>query len=374
MASQSQLASRLARQYVEAHRNGRLYAALANDESDNERAELYRRISENEAALAQLWLNQIQRNGEQLRVRWSVAAGLFRVAAHFMPSHRAANLLQRRHRRWLSLNHDLLEDNQSRQRAVDTAETLTQLANRPQPDVDHESDHPEHGWLASSSGTLRAAVLGLNDGLVSNFSLTMGIAGATSDASTVLVAGLAGLIAGALSMAAGEYVSVKSQNEYYANLIQWERAELALWSYEETRELQRIYESKGLNPEEAHTVATRIMSDPEVALDTHVREELGIDPDDLGGSPWAAAISSLGAFAFGAVIPVIPYAFGAANAVAIAISAVASLVALTVVGSALGWMSGTSAVLGGFRMAAIGLAAAALTYLLGLVVGTQLTG
>ena len=359
----------LIRAHLSARRNTKLFSALAAAESDPKVSDIYRRISDNEAKLAEYWLIEIGESTRRKSRGWSPTVALFTIAARMFRKRDFGTLLQRRHRRWLSSNHGLLEDDEPKRRSVDTANALAQLAAAD----DAAPDHPEQGWLAANAGALRAGVLGANDGLVSNFSLTMGIAGATSDPTFVLLAGLAGLLAGALSMAAGEYVSVKSQNEYCENLIEWERVELMLWPDEETHELAKLFESKGLRQDEANAVASRIMSDPDVALDTHVREELGIDPQSLGGSPWAAAISSLVAFASGALVPVVPYMFGASGTTAIITSATASIVALAVVGSSLGWMSGTNSIIAGLRMTAIGVAAAALTYLLGGIVGTQLS-
>ena len=358
----------LVRAYRSARQNARLFSALSDAESDHERASIYREVSQNEGELADYWLGEIVDPAHYPDRRWSPTVALLSVGARIFPSQHFDNLLQRRHRRWLSSNQTMLTGNEPRRRSVTTAQALARLSD----EGDGLSRHPEQGWLASKSGALRAGVLGANDGLVSNFGLTMGVAGATSDPSFVYLAGLAGLIAGGLSMAAGEYVSVKSQNEYCENVINWERAELMLWPEEETEELAELYESKGLRPSEARVVASRIMSDPDVALDTHVREELGIDPEDLSGSPWAAAISSLIAFASGSLVPVIPYVFGTANATSIGISAAASVIALAAVGCSLGWMSGTNILKSGLRMTAIGSAAAAVTYLLGALVGTQL--
>ena len=360
----------LAREYNAARRNARLYQSLANLETDESKSALYLRISESESKLARYWLNQIDQESKRGGRTWSPSLALYGLASRILPSQVVGGLLRSRYQRWLSANSHLLEDDKVRPRALVAAEALDQLSG----DELTEGQHHEHGWLASQSGALRAAVLGLNDGLVSNFSLTMGLAGATSDASIVLVAGLAGLLAGALSMAAGEYVSVKSQNEYYANLIRWERAELILWGEQETEELIELFVSKGLKRDEAEVVATRLMSDPDIALDTHVREELGIDPDDLGGSPWTAATSSLLAFAAGAAVPVIPYAVGLSSSAAIWISATVSLLALATVGGSLGWLSGFNVIRAGIRMTLIGAGAASLTWLLGAAVGTQLAG
>jgi VIT1/CCC1 family predicted Fe2+/Mn2+ transporter len=223
----------------------------------------------------------------------------------------------------------------------------------------------------AGDGSLRAAVLGLNDGLVSNFSLVMGVAGGTGDASFVVVAGVAGLVAGAFSMAAGEYVSMRSQTDIYEHQIRLERAEMEMWPEEEEEELALVYQAKGLTAEEASLVASRIMRHPDVAIDTKAREELGLDPDELG-SPWGAAISSFLAFAAGAVVPLSPYVVGVQQGVVLW-SAGLSALALVVVGGVLASMSGRNALWGALRMLLAGGIAAAATYAAGTVVGNAVS-
>ena len=192
---------------------------------------------------------------------------------------------------------------------------------------------------ADASGTLRAVIFGVSDGLVSNLSLVMGVAGAASDnPSFILLAGIAGLLAGAFSMAAGEYISMQSQRELFERQIELERAEMEAMPEEEEAELAASYRAKGFAPDEAARIAHRIFRDPETALDMLVREELGLDPDELG-SPWGAATGSFVAFAIGAVIPVIPYLFGGGQAV-LFVSLGLSLVALFAVGAAVSLLTG----------------------------------
>src|SRR5512140_2321347 len=163
-------------------------------------------------------------------------------------------------------------------------------------------------WHRGGAGTLRAVVFGASDGLVSNLSLVMGIAGATADTKFILLSGIAGLLAGAASMAAGEYISVQSQREVLQRQIALERAELEAIPEEEKAELVAIYVSKGIPEPDARRIADRVFEDPELALETMVREELGLDPKQLG-SPWSAAGGSFLAFCLGAIVPVIPYLF-----------------------------------------------------------------
>jgi VIT1/CCC1 family predicted Fe2+/Mn2+ transporter len=233
------------------------------------------------------------------------------------------------------------------------------------------STHPvqEPGHRAGDGGIIRAAVLGGNDGLVSNFSLVMGVAGAVDNPDFVVIAGVAGLLAGAFSMASGEYVSMRSQREIYEHQIALEKAELEEWPEEEEEELAMIYEAKGLPRADAERVAAHLMANPELALDTMVREELGLNPDNLG-APWGAAISSFIAFAAGAVLPVLPYLVGAGSQ-AFVLSAVVSGAGLFIVGAVVALASGRGVMLGGLRMLLIGGVAASVTYGIGTLIGTQ---
>ena len=222
----------------------------------------------------------------------------------------------------------------------------------------------------TGTANVRAGVLGFNDGLVSNLSIIMGVVGATSDTNFIVLAGVSGLLAGAFSMAAGEYVSVRSQRDIYEREIEVERAELEEVPGEEQQELALIYQEKGFTREEARAVAERIISDPKVALETLSREELGLSPSQLG-SPWAATISSFLAFVLGALIPVIPYIVGE-GAIAFSLSIGLSGALLLGVGTLLGILTGKSPSWGGLRMLMIGAAAAAVTFGVGSAVGVAL--
>ncbi len=222
-----------------------------------------------------------------------------------------------------------------------------------------------------AGGALRAAVFGVNDGLVSNFSLVMGVAGGVSDTGVVVLAGIAGLFAGAFSMAAGEWISVRSQSELYEREIEVEAEELRRFPEEEREELELIYRAKGVPRREAAALAERIMSDPDTALDTLAREELGIDPSDLA-SPWVAAGSSFVAFALGALVPLLPFLMAAGTASLLA-AAVISGLALFGVGASLSIFTGRGALRSGIRMTLIGGLAAAATYGIGSLVGVAVT-
>jgi len=219
----------------------------------------------------------------------------------------------------------------------------------------------------AAGGALRAAVFGVNDGLVSNVLLILGVAGGTSNRNIILLAGLAGLLAGAFSMAAGEWVSVQSQRELYEREIAVEREELSAFPEEELEELILIYQAKGLSDDEAKALAGRIMRRPETALDTLTREELGLAPGDLG-SPWVAALSSFGSFAVGASIPVLPFVFGAGTA-ALAVAILLSAVTLFIVGSAIALLTGRNALRGGLRMVAIATVVGLASNLIGRLIG-----
>jgi VIT1/CCC1 family predicted Fe2+/Mn2+ transporter len=213
------------------------------------------------------------------------------------------------------------------------------------------------------SGTLRAGVFGVNDGLVSNTCLVMGVAGAAVEPGVILLTGVAGLLAGAFSMGAGEFISMLSQKEMFEHQIAQEKDELERYPKEEAEELALIYQARGIPIEEARHLASHLVANPEKALDALTREELGLNPDDLG-SPIGAASSSFLTFSVGASLPLIPYLFGEAQH-GILIASLISGTALFCVGAALSLFSGRSALVGGARMLAIGSAAAAATYFIG---------
>ena len=221
-------------------------------------------------------------------------------------------------------------------------------------------------------GNLRAAILGVNDGLVSNFSLVMGVAGGVDDPKWVLLAGIAGLLAGAFSMAAGEFVSVGGQRDVYRNRIKTLAESLRTSRYEEILRIAAIYETKGLTTLESMNVAKRLMENPNAALDTVAREELGLSPETIG-SPFGAASSSFVAFVLGAIIPILPYLLGAGS-LAFMLSAGLSAIALVIVGALVAAGSGRNLVWGGAKMLMAGGFAAAITFGIGNLVGIAVTG
>ena len=220
-------------------------------------------------------------------------------------------------------------------------------------------------------GNLRATVFGVNDGLLANASLVMGIAGASGAPELVLITGLAGLLSGALSMAAGEYVSVRSQREMYEYQIALERAEIAEYPDEEAEELALIYAARGMPLAQAREVSQTLLARPEHALDVLAREELGLNPEMLG-SPWGAAAASFLAFAFGAAVPLLPFLAGGTGGGAVATAAALTAATLFAVGLAISLFTGRHALRGALRMVLIGSTAGLTTYLLGRALGAAL--
>ena len=221
---------------------------------------------------------------------------------------------------------------------------------------------------ASLGGNLRACVFGVNDGLVSNASLVLGVAGAGAQGSYVLMTAVAGLLAGALSMAAGEYVSVRSQREMYEYQIALEREEVAEYPEEEAEELALIYQARGVELEQARAVSRALLARPEQALDVLSREELGLNPDDLG-SPWGAATASFLSFGAGAAVPLIPFLVRLNGVAALAGTAVLTAASLFIVGMILSLFTGRGAWRGALRMVLIGGGAGLVSYLVGRAIG-----
>jgi VIT1/CCC1 family predicted Fe2+/Mn2+ transporter len=229
----------------------------------------------------------------------------------------------------------------------------------------------ERWHRVDSGGQLRAGIFGVSDGLISNLSLVIGVAGAQPDGRVIILAGVAGLLAGAFSMGAGEFVSVTSQRELFERQIALEKEELETAPEEERRELALIYRAKGLPAAEAEELSRRIIADRGVALETLAREELGLNPEGLG-SPWGVALASFATFAAGAAIPVLPWLFGSSNWHFLA-SALLSGIALFAVGAGVSLFTGRNFVFAGARQLLIGLAAAAVTFGIGRLIGVNAT-
>lgn len=230
-----------------------------------------------------------------------------------------------------------------------------------------ESGEKIHAKINSGSN-LRAAIFGINDGLVSNASLVFAMVGAGSENRTIIIAGVSGLLAGSFSMAAGEYISVKSQTELYENQIRIEKLELAEFPEEEAKELSLIYQAKGIDKLTADKISQTLISDPEKALDSLVREELGLNPHELG-SAIGAAVASFFSFSVGAILPLLPY-FAFAGQKALLPSIAISTGVLFSIGVAISFLTGKSPLKNGLRMCALGWAAGLTTYYIGHLLGT----
>lgn len=228
-----------------------------------------------------------------------------------------------------------------------------------------------HAHRNVQGGAIRAAIFGVSDGLVTNVSLILGMAGAAADPGVVRLAGLAGLAAGAFSMAAGEYVSMAAQKELLERELDVERRSLAADPSFERRELAAIYEKRGVSSDTADELSAEMMRDPELALETHAREELGVNPRQLG-SPIAAAVSSFFAFALGAVIPLVPWFFVRGTS-AIVISVFLGALAALAIGAAIGVSTGRGPLRSALRQLLLGAAAGGVTYGIGAVLGVRVT-
>lgn len=346
-----------------------LYRRIADAESDPVKAAGFARLAQEELEHAREWAERLgidpasirqPRLGLRLRLVWWASRLIGSELAVALP------LLMRGEERAVAAyaSHPSLRDLEDEARAH--AAELAELAG---PGA-FDGLRTVLGRSASSSGTLRAAVLGVNDGLVSNFSLVMGVAGGTGNSEIVLLAGIAGLFAGAFSMGAGEWVSMRSQRDMFQHLIRVEESLIDDHPESAKAQIQRIFEGKGISPDQAILVAEQIMSNRDAALDTLIREKLGVDPAELG-SPWGAAFSSFLAFTLGAILPVAPFIFSTGNTAA-AMAAGASSVGLVVVGAAIAGFTGQSVMRGGLRMVVLGAVAAAVTFAIGSAVGMAL--
>lgn len=349
-----------------------LYSRLAETES-GERRKIFEELAGIERRHAAHWENTLRAAGATIPPpgRPSMRTSLLGLAARRFSTGAVLPLIERAERSDAGMYDD--EPDAAPGMAADErghARTIGKLIDGTKPDPQQQIARRERWHRADRSGSLRAAVFGVSDGLVSNTALVMGFAGSGSARTTILLAGIAGLLAGAFSMAAGEYVSMSSQREMYQREISLEAQELAEKPEEEHAELVLLYRAKGLSREEAERLADRIMANPEVAMDTLAREELGLDPDQLG-SPWSAAISSLLAFALGAFVVVLPYLIGGGAALLAAIGL--AVLALFAVGAGIGVLNGRSALRSGARQILAGGLAAAITFGAGHLIGTAVS-
>jgi VIT1/CCC1 family predicted Fe2+/Mn2+ transporter len=326
-----------------------LYRRVADRESDPLKRQLFRKLGEAAEDQARKWESlQPQREFEfRPSVRARVVAGL----VDQIGPRAARNVLAAMKLRGLSIY------------------TSTTAPGHVMPTSVSQVGERHRGGV--SGGNLRATVFGINDGLVSNAALVMGVAGSGAAPSIVLMTGAAGLLAGALSMAAGEYVSVRSQRDMYEYQISLEKEELAEYPEEEAEELALIYEARGMDIEQARTFARSLLGNPDHALDVLAREELGLNPDDLG-SPLGAASSSFLAFALGAVIPLAPFLIGLPAHSVMGWTIGVTAIALAAVGMLISLFTGRNAWLGAARMVAIGGGAGVIAWLVGSWLGVAL--
>jgi vacuolar iron transporter family protein len=354
-----------------------LYRALADAEQNPQLAEVYRRLAAVEEAHAEFWRKELAKVGARLpalRAGWRTRF-LIRLARWFGPTFvlpTVASLeradVSRYDAQPEAASGGLPGAERSHSRVV---EALAQSG--PTGAVGPVLAKLEGRHRSMGGNALRAAVLGANDGLVSNLSLVMGVLGANVSEHTILLTGLAGLVAGAASMAMGEWLSVTNSRELFESQVQTEADELEQNPAEEQEELALIYQAKGLGQDEARTLAKRLFADRKSALDTLVREELGLDPEELGGSPYVAAGTSFGLFATGAIVPVLPFFFLSGLGAVTASLALAGL-ALAVIGLATSFFTGRGAAFSAMRQLVIGYVAAGITFGIGKLVGVSLGG
>lgn len=361
--------------YEDERNSALLYQTLAEIEGDPRLSEVYNRIAETELQHADTWAEKIK-----------IAGG---ITPDFRPTWRTRTLV------WLA-------------RRFGSAMILPSIQAMEQNGVQGYSQQPQAGGMkaqershamlvkqiisgmgggmggsalaqlegrhrSTGGNALRAAVLGANDGMVSNLSLIMGVAGATMDNRAVLITGLAGMLAGSISMALGEWLSVTSSRELFHHQIKIETEEIEQAPEEEAEELTLIYEARGLSREHASMLASQILTDSKYAIETMAREELGVDPQELGGSAWEAALTSFVLFAIGAIVPVISFTFlGGLNAVIVSI--LLSTIGLFILGSVITLFTGRTVFYSGIRMVIFGLLAAAVTFGIGRLIGQSIGG
>ncbi|HUP83548.1 MAG TPA: VIT1/CCC1 transporter family protein [Candidatus Limnocylindria bacterium] len=352
-----------------------LYDSLAAIEKDAKRAAAFKRIAANERRHAEIWATRLEQSGATVppisrpRARVRMIIGLARL----LGPERVADLV-------VALEGD--EEAAYEEQMTPEAEAIAaderehaaiwdEIKNPNMSAARRRRRRPAEEALHKSgrSGTLRAAVFGANDGLVSNLSLVMGVAGAAADNHFIVLAGSAGLLAGAFSMAAGEYISMQSQRELFENQIAIEREEMRVMPDVEEEELAEIYRAKGLSDDDSKKIAKKLMEDPREALDTKVREELGLDPTELGSS-WGAAIYSFVAFGIGAFVPLLPFLLTSGQIAFVAALGL-SFAALFAVGAGVSLVTGRGFLFSGVRQVLIGAAAAAVTYGVGSIIGAN---
>jgi len=348
-----------------------LYRSMAAAEHDTQRAAIFERLAQNEERHAQRWAKLIQSGGGAVPPhKPSARVRLLGWLARQFGTRRVVPIISNMEAR--DEAGYMRQPEAAGLPAEERAHSRTLLAMEGKVSGQESIAVAERWHTTATGGGLRAAVFGINDGLLSNFSLVMGFAGAEARPEYIILAGIAGLLAGSFSMAAGEYVSVRAQREVFEQQIAIEKEELEVSPREEEEELALIYQAKGIPEHEASRLAKRIIQNPKTAIDTLAREELGLDPTGLG-SPWTAAMSSFIAFVLGAFVPVAPYLLTSGTKAWIA-SASLSFSALFSVGAVLSIFTSRGPLRSGARMLGIGLLVSAITYSVGWLLGVSVAG
>ena len=357
------------------HNSATLYRALADAEKNPKIAEVYRRLAATEESHASTWAAKLKAANVSVPVfkpAWRTRALIW--AAHcfgpntVLPSMSAMENRGTHNYTQQGAPAGMAAQEKSHALMMRTISQTTHGGMEGSAVAQLEGRHRSAGGNA-----LRAAVLGASDGLLSNMSLVMGVAGASLANSTILLTGFAGLLAGSCSMALGEWISVQSSRELYEKQIRVEKEEIETNPDEEIEELALIYQARGLEENAARQLAQQLMSNHETALDTLSRDELGIEPEELGGSAWEAAIASFFLFAVGAIIPVFPFIFFSGTGAVIA-SLIGSAAGLFLIGTIITLFTGRSVLYSGTRQVLFGLGAAAVTFIVGRVLGVGVTG
>jgi VIT1/CCC1 family predicted Fe2+/Mn2+ transporter len=361
--------------YLDEKASTYLYQALSEVEKDPHLAEIYARIAKTETHHAEKWKARAAEKGmilPEFKPSWRTRT-LAHLARRFGPG-MVLPAVQNMERTGIVDYSNIDGATAMKSEEQSHSRLINQIMKTSKGGLSGSAVAQLEGRHRSTGGnSLRAAVLGANDGMVSNLSLVMGVAGATLGGKEVLVAGVAGLLAGAISMALGEWLSVQSSRELYHYQITTEKEEIEQSPEEEIQELALIYQSRGIAEKEAQRMADQLLANKDAALDTLAREELGIDPQELGGSAWVAAITSFLLFTLGAIIPLFPFFF-LTGMTAVFVSIAVSAVGLFVLGAVITLFTGRSVWFSGMRMVLFGLLAAAVTFGIGRLIGTSVSG
>ncbi|NTW44592.1 MAG: rubrerythrin family protein [Anaerolineaceae bacterium] len=361
--------------YLDEWNSSLLYDTMAELEKDKRLAEVYRRIAATEIKHANVWETKLIEANQPVpdfKPSWQTKI-LIWLSKRFGPAMILSNIHAMEQAG--SAGYQAVPGMGDMKAAEDShAFLVTQITSSVRGGIEGGVLAQLEGRHRSAGGNaLRAAVLGANDGLVSNLSLVMGVAGAAVGNRAILINGLAGMLAGAISMALGEWLSVQSSRELFSHQIEVEKEEIENAPEEEAEELALIYEARGLKPEQARILADQILENKESYVLTLAKEELGIDPQELGGSAWEAALTSFVLFTIGAIIPVIPFTF-LSGMTAVFISIGLSVVGLFGLGATITLFTGKPVLFSGMRMVIFGLIAAAVTFGIGSLIGNSIAG